>query len=392
MKAVDEVLAVPRSPAKAAGIRPEILLKMADVPLRKIVVDSSDRSAAVTGGAAAGLSMAMSRAALPRIDFLAPEATPAPSDVAQGVSRAIRLLCAAALDLTPSALAAALTALSGRTCGVPRRAPRSLAQMIAVDEASDSEVHDLYFRVGRATDSEPAFYLQSLLQSLMVFREDVEETPVTVDRSVLAAIETGLLTTISLALGEGVRRSPGRFARASVARHDDHAARRWIRGHQIFAALSQGLIASLNALDDAIESGAALPDAVRPVVIGLDACAAAFRFAGDLAEHVYDEHIRPSMCPPHAPRGFSGLLSADHLALVRRMKEMRPALEALRARDPQGHADIAAALAGVYDHHKHVCAKFVGTERSSLLMVDGSGRSSVEQLERFKTMRIRSLG
>jgi hypothetical protein len=167
-----------------------------------------------------------------------------------------------------------------------------------------------------------------------------------------------------------------------------------MRGHQIFTALSQGLIVGVNALQaaTAAQDTPARDAAADLMATAMEACGRALEFTGDFRVEAYEDLIRASMSPPNQPEGFSGLLSVDHRELVFRLKAARPAIDRLRAEDPDRHAKVVDALTGVYDRHKHVCAKFVGTQRASLLMAEDRGRSGVDQLERFKITRLRQLG
>ena len=99
------------------------------------------------------------------------------------------------------------------------------------------------------------------------------------------------------------------------------------------------------------------------------------------------------MEPPHVPVGFSGVLAADHRVLVDRLKQMRPVWAALRSGSSASHARLTEVLASVYEDHKQVCARFVGTDRPSLLTLNGAEQtSSTEQLEKFRQSRLRLLG
>ncbi len=45
----------------------------------------------------------------------------------------------------------------------------------------------------------------------------------------------------------------------------------------------------------------------------------------------------------------------------------------------------------LYDNHKQVCGRFIGVYQGSLLMSSSSGQTAVDQLEKFKQSRFRSL-
>jgi hypothetical protein len=170
----------------------------------------------------------------------------------------------------------------------------------------------------------------------------------------------------------------------------DGAKWRWIRGHQIFAPLTQGLIFSLDALEAARDIGESFEAAALCRALLL-ASARALEFAGDFPVEIYRESIRASMETPYLPKGFSGLLSADHRRFVAKMRVLRPAIERLKTMAPKAHAGVVAALAQVYESHKFVCDRFVGSDEASLLMASDCSRSAVEQIDRFKQMRLRAL-
>ena len=66
--------------------------------------------------------------------------------------------------------------------------------------------------------------------------------------------------------------------------------------------------------------------------------------------------------------------------------------EALRHGLPGAHADAVASMIRLYDNHKQVCSRFIGVDQGSLLMNAASDETAVDQLEKFKRSRLRSLG
>ena len=112
-----------------------------------------------------------------------------------------------------------------------------------------------------------------------------------------------------------------------------HPVRRWVRGHQVFAVLTQGLIWSFHRLNQAVEDqdSDATVRALDRLTLMFDASAAGFRFASNFDPLHYTDTIRPSMCEPHVPKGFSGTLSSDHGRLVSLMVGMRPLLAQVQA-------------------------------------------------------------
>jgi hypothetical protein len=95
------------------------------------------------------------------------------------------------------------------------------------------------------------------------------------------------------------------------------------------------------------------------------------------------------MMPPASPIGLSGLMSFDHRFLIQTIRDMRPALKALREQEAGRHDGIAAALGSVYDSHIHVCERFVDT-KPSLLTAGRTDRSGLSMIEQFKALRLKS--
>jgi hypothetical protein len=166
--------------------------------------------------------------------------------------------------------------------------------------------------------------------------------------------------------------------------------RRWVLGHQIFAALTQALIFSLQEFELAMrhrdQQGAA--DALKVAADLFVASATAFRFTADFPASFYRNVVRPSMMAEQVGEGFSGLLSADHRQLVAVLVRTRPLMiEAATCLAPE-HGRLTSALNQVYDDHRFVCARFDGTKNPSLLCPHSSALTGVEQLERYRHARV----
>lgn len=332
--------------------------------------------------------------AVPRIDFLLPEQVPTRRAILAALDAPTLAACRAAVTGTAADRGAALACLTAlvpaetgeRSCDPPA--------LIVAGDGANPEVHDHFFRVRRLGHGHPAGYLLSLLAAHRVLQRDLEDAQTSLEDADLSAIGQALLSAI--AIGIGADRPPARADWTPAARPvaSDQAVRRWIRGHQIFAALTQGLIFAFEAIEAASAGpdDAAMFEAADFAALVLRACAGALRFTGDFPPDVYEDLIRISMGAPFQPDGFSGLLSSDHRHLVRRMKLTRPSLERLNERGASRYEAIAAALAAVYDAHKCVCSQFVGTDRSSLMMVREVGRSAIDHLDRFKSARMRAIG
>ena len=122
---------------------------------------------------------------------------------------------------------------------------------------------------------------------------------------------------------------------------------RWVRGHQIFAALTQGLIFSFQCMG--VRSG---PERMRRCKNGPifpSVC------CGVLRRPLHSPGISrlrntPTLCglsmmPPESEVGLSGLMSIDHRFLAQTMRDMRPWIrKSLSEHDPARHHGIALAL------------------------------------------------
>ncbi len=340
------------------------------------------------------------RLAIPLFVVLPPLALPRPDELPLG--------------LPPAARKAAEAVLSGRNAGLKPEDLLRLLDIAAAESVSASDqtavaglgssVHDSYFRVDRYTGAHPAAaFLHSLLAGYALFLREVIEGGTTLPSERLAAIDCALATMLMRLLGLWLEAAPPQtmWPQAGTA---PSALRRWIRGHQVFAVMTQGLIVAVDQLaarvartsgDEATHAASlgAIETAVEEIVVFFEGSAGALCFTGDFSPAEYCGAIRATMEPPHVPDGFSGVLAADHRVLVNRLKAMRPHWAALRKHSPASHARLTEVLASVYEDHKHVCAQFVGTDRPSLLTVNGAEQtSSTEQLEKFRRSRLRLLG
>lgn len=161
-------------------------------------------------------------------------------------------------------------------------------------------------------------------------------------------------------------------------------ARRWLIGHRVFFALTQCLIIALQSFATALSIRDS-DGARRQLKLAaglLDGSAVAFKFTSEFGAQQYEHTVRPSMEPPFVSDGFSGLLSPDHLYLVRLFTTLRPVLQALPGTElAADHQGFVSALRGVYATHKLVCSRFGGDTEPSLRTSGGSGKAAVAVLE-----------
>jgi len=259
--------------------------------------------------------------------------------------------------------------------------------------------HDAYFRVARTGCLPGVGFLRGLVRALAVQADEAVRVEEAVSYGV---IQRALVSLWCDAMGvpesDAERRQAAALDQAAAQerppfrRLAPDPVRRWLRGHQVFAALTQGLIWSFLQLDAAAtrEDEAETVRALARLRRMFDASAASFRFASDFEPEHYSDTIRPSMREPHVPKGFSGTLSSDHGQLVALMTRLRPLLAQLKTRHPAPYAAMTQALSALYDDHKFVCERFDGAQLGSLRSEGkAGGHTGVEMLERFKTQRLK---
>jgi hypothetical protein len=170
---------------------------------------------------------------------------------------------------------------------------------------------------------------------------------------------------------------------ASQASDPELAVRRWTLGHQIFHYYLVAMITILDELNDldapSEERSAQL---LRDLAELFGATAASMKYASNFDRDVYDRVIRPTMAPPIAKPGFSGLLNVDH---ERMMALLVPVPDALKRRFGEEtsswpapiaeawHALVDAEQQARYDHG-FVCRRLV-VEGPSLLRQHMAGKS-----------------
>lgn len=249
--------------------------------------------------------------------------------------------------------------------------------------------HDAYFSIRRVVNEQESVFVRMAIAARLIFLREVDEAPVTISHQSLRLIDMAFCDLLSCLAGGGVNQSSPIdiwVSRGVIPR----PMRRWVRGHQIFAALTQGLIFSFEAIGRALRSGSR-EQAQRWADLSvslLNGSAAAFEFTGDFPAEEYQKTVRPSMAPPATEMSLSGLMSVDHRFMAQVIRDMRPALKSLYEHEQKRHDAISVALSGVYDSHIHVCERFVGA-KPSILTEGKTARSGPSLIEQFKTLRMK---
>ncbi|MFM9607126.1 hypothetical protein [Streptomyces niveiscabiei] len=264
---------------------------------------------------------------------------------------------------TRAALQGRLRALAGNPAEAPDPAAR---------------VQDDLFGVTRTHgDAAEALLLSFLLAHLDVY-EDARRSGTSTPAEVWDALDDG----VRVLFGGTVPRAAAHGARTVVEAsppplEPGAAVQRWHRGHRLFFALTQAMIAALAEFREA-SRGSDAPRAAEALDAATRfgrASAAALRFTADFPPRRYDDTVRPSMMPPHVPEGFSGIQGIDHRALVRLFRALRPLFAALDPMTPHLRA-FRSAMTGMFDAHLGVCSRFGGPLRPSLLMAAHTGHDA----------------
>lgn len=215
------------------------------------------------------------------------------------------------------------------------------------------------------------------------------------DDSQRAAVLTGLLHASHATLAAWLPPLPGPAPDGATAGHPapsdgeptdggpGDALRRWKLGHQLFHLL----LATMNStLDDTLAAvGAAQWTSVRHGLERLralyDAATAAMAYASDFPASAYAHDVRPTMEPPFAAPGFSGVLNREHRVMTERMHALKAALGDLSPRTPplaairHEAALLRAAQRRNRTAHAAICERCV-PDGASLLRQHTTGRRS----------------
>ena len=143
------------------------------------------------------------------------------------------------------------------------------------------------------------------------------------------------------------------------------AVRRWKLGHHTFHVL---LVTMNTRLDDVAamlerEEWEAASTAMLDLARLYDAATAAMRYTSDFPRVEYERLLRPSMMPPFASPGFSGVFNREHAAMMAGVRQIRAFMkdheEGVPERALAAWERLRGAQQANVDSHMLVCRKFV---------------------------------
>lgn len=91
--------------------------------------------------------------------------------------------------------------------------------------------------------------------------------------------------------------------------------RRWVRGHHAFMVLVQWQVVFLQCFRCCLEQPGGAEQAcewLKLLILSMRASLQVFRFTGEFSQEAYTEVVRPTLMPPAAREGMSGLNWRDH--------------------------------------------------------------------------------
>lgn len=253
----------------------------------------------------------------------------------------------------------------------------------------EDTAHDAYFCISRVEGDSISILIRMAIRARLILAEEFMDPNLAMPGASWQAIDGSVIDLLCMLLGDNLASAIATVPEAGAARIVS-TRQRWIRGHQIFATLTQGLLFSLRSMVQSIRTGdakATMRHADLSVSL-LRGSRETFLFTGDFSPEDYMQIIRPSMMPPAVPIGLSGLMSIDHRSLVQLFREIRPSLKQLRDHYPMQHDALLLEFSKVYDSHIHVCENFVG-KLPSIRTANSTEKSGPELLQNFRTLRLK---
>jgi hypothetical protein len=262
-------------------------------------------------------------------------------------------------------------------------------------EAPGNRANDLAFHIVRVEGNTLPLLVHSTLQGLVALLDEALTGGTDLEPRQWGKLRWAFSTLFHALAGRWEEPAPAPPLKPplKIEEGERDALRRWTRGHYVFMVLVQGLVVVLNGFRRELESAnlTGARAALGMATVLMWGAESALRFTGDFTFNAYEKSVRPTLMPPVAPPGMSGLRWRDHEHLVEVLSSLRPVFLNLDPSLQQQRDEFHAAMSHAYESHKFVCSSFVGTERTSLLMTERTEKSAVEVLDHFKRVRLHLL-
>jgi hypothetical protein len=192
-------------------------------------------------------------AALDRLHMLAPQAVPSELSMAEWCvgwhSEKPEWACAG--DSSVPAQEVTNVELAGELARMLTAMPPAESPLALSESHADDVAHDAYFHVLRVHGCDPMVFARMAVSARLILLREVDEMPVTLDSHILGLMDHALADLVECVSG---KRAPY-VSRWETRGSASKPMTRWVHGHQVFAALSQGLIFSFLSLGRAIRAG-----------------------------------------------------------------------------------------------------------------------------------------
>lgn len=256
---------------------------------------------------------------------------------------------------------------------------------------------DDYMGVIRVKGDSGVILLWSILQAYAELLEEALTAGTYLEAAQWSNLRHAFESTLRYLGQESVESAPNPFLIPLTLSTPDPAnfdpLRRWVIGHHIFYVIIQNLVVALNCFQTEIISGRfhEAETAMALATFLMWGSESALQFTGDSSQSQFQDVVRPSMMPPHAPPGLSGQFSRDHIYLVKLLSQLKPTFANLNSNLAIEHQQFVKAFEAAYEAHKFVCGKFVGIKSQSLRMNSSSTKSAVAVIDDLKILRLKNL-
>ncbi len=263
--------------------------------------------------------------------------------------------------------------------------------MIALDkdenESFENRANDKAFNIVRTNNQAVEMLVYGTLKGLEVFFNEVKDVGTNLSDEDWIKLPRASYSLLCYYLNKKPCLSSMRSIPAVTLNNflGKDALKRWISGHHYFMTIIQGEIyCTNNALkylqDNCFDKA---KEYLSLLVTLMEGAEGALKFTGEFDENAYQNFIRPTLIPPNAPPGMSGLRWRDHEFLVRNLINLKPFFKNANDRIKDEVLKLKVALGKVYDAHKNVCKSFVH-ENTSLR----SEKPAVDVIEGYKRARL----